>query len=54
MTIRLFDDYTKIQNVFMHNFNKRWLYGNNIYRDINLIFTYDTNNKQWYGTRNYY
>ena len=54
VTIRLFDDYTKIQNVFMHNFNKRCLYGNNIYRDINLIFTYDTNNKQWYGTRTYY
>ena len=47
--IRLFDDYTKIQNVFTHNFNNRWLYGNNIYRDINLMFIYETNNKQWYG-----
>ena len=50
VTIRLFDDYTKIQNVFRHNFDNRWLYANNIYRDINLIFTYDTNNKQWHGT----
>ena len=50
VTIRLFDDYTKIQNVFTHDFNNRWLYGNSIYRDINIMFTCDRLDKQWYGT----
>ena len=50
VTIRLFNDFTKVQNVFMHNFNNSWVYGKNIYRDINLMFTYDTNNKQWFET----
>ena len=50
VTIRLFDDYTKIQNVFTHYFNNRWLYGNSIYRDINIMFTCDRLDKQWYGT----
>ena len=50
VTIRLFDHYAKIQNVFTHNFDNSWLYENDIHRDINLMFTYDTNNKQWYGT----
>ena len=50
VTIRLFDDYTKIQNVFTHDFNNRWLYGNSIYRDMNIMFTCDRLDKQWYGT----
>ena len=34
----------------MHDFNNRQLYGNNIYRDINLLFICDKKNNQWYGT----
>ena len=49
VTMRLFDDYTKIQYVFTHDFDNRRIYGNNIYRDINSIFTYDKKNNQWHG-----
>ena len=50
VSIRLFDNYTKIQYLFTYDFDNRRVYGNNIYRDINLIFTYDKKNNQWYGT----
>ena len=34
----------------VYDFDNRRVYGNSIYRDINLMFIYDKKNNQWYGT----
>ena len=43
-------DNKKVQGFYQHKAIESFELGEKHYRDINLIFTYDKTNKQWYGT----
>lgn len=49
-TANLNEDNKKVQGFYQHKAIESFELGEKYYRDINLIFTYDKTNKQWYGT----
>lgn len=49
-TANLNEDNKKVQGFYQHKAIESFELGKKYYRDINLIFTYDKTNKQWYGT----
>ena len=50
VSVGLFENNTKIQYVFIHNYQEGWDIINRIYRDLNNIFVKDFKTCKWYGT----
>ena len=53
VSIKLIDDYKKIQSVFFQDENTKWAYENNLYKDYNAMLGRDREADgkfKWYGT----
>ena len=50
VSLRLYENNTKIQYIFTHNYQEGWDIVNRIYRDLNFIFVKDLKSVKWYGT----
>ena len=49
VSIRLFENNTKIQYIFTHNYQECWDIVNHFYRDLNNTFEKDFKTGKWYG-----
>ena len=50
VSMRLFENNSKNQYIFTHNYQEGWDVVNRIYRDLNNIFVKDFKTGKWYGT----
>lgn len=50
LTANLNGDNKKVQGFYQHKAIESFELSEKYYRDINLVFTYDKTNQQWYGT----
>ena len=48
--MRLFDNYTKTEYIFVHDSEDGSKFANAMFRDRNSIFVKDRNTNKWYGT----